>query len=245
MDDRARDRALQRRHRRGDAAAREAMIERHLPLARQLAWRFRHRSEPLADLVQVACVGLVAAVDRWDPERGTSFASFAIPTILGELRRHFRDHTWTVRPPRELQELWLLICRTRDELWQELGREPTARDVAKRLGVTIEQVSEALEAGATRAGRSLDERLRPDDGNSATVLDGAAAPCDDFAAADAAITLEQASRVLDRRSREVVRLRYLDDLLQREIAERVGCSQMQVSRILSQAMARLQATATG
>jgi RNA polymerase sigma-B factor len=145
-----------------------------------------------------------------------------------------------VRPPRDLQELWLDICRARDELWQQLGREPTVRDVAAHLDVTIEQVSEALQAGATRAGGSLDEPVRPDDSGSATVLDRATSGVDQFAVADAAITLDQVTLVLDRRAREVIRLRYREDLLQREIAERVGCSQMQVSRILKEAILTLQ-----
>jgi RNA polymerase sigma-B factor len=247
MRDHSRDHLLQRRHLQGDAAARDELIQSYLPLAKQLARRFRDRAEPLADLTQVAYVGLVAAVDRWDPERGTAFSSFAVPTILGELRRYFRDNTWMVRPPRDLQELWLNICRTRDELWQELGREPTVQDVAECLDVTIEQVNDALQAGAIRVAGSLDEPLRADDSRSATPLDRAVASDDHIRHADAAITLEQLSAVLDRRSREVVRLRYREDLLQREIAERVGCSQMQVSRILKEALTTLQAhsAATG
>ena len=238
------DQELQRRHRRGDTRAREELIERYLPLARQLAGRYRDRSEPVADLVQVAYLGLIAAVDRWDAERGTAFSTFAVPTILGSLRRHFRDSTWLVRPPRDLQELWLAVSKARDELWQELGRSPTARDVADRLDVTIEQVSDALQLGATRVAESLDELLRPDDPDGATTLDRAADPDDGYAVADAVIALEQMSGVLDDRAREVLRLRYSEDLLQREIAERVGCSQMHVSRILKQAVAALSAHAT-
>jgi RNA polymerase sigma-B factor len=244
MRDHSRDHLLQRRHLKGDAAARDELIRNYLPLAKQLARRFRDRAEPLADLTQVAYVGLVAAVDRWDPERGTAFSSFAVPTILGELRRYFRDNTWMVRPPRDLQELWLSICRARDELWQDLGREPTVHDVAECLGVTIEQVNDALQAGAIRVAGSLDEPLRADDDRSATALDRAVSKDDQIGHADAAITLEQLSAGLDRRSREVVRLRYREDLLQREIAERVGCSQMQVSRILKDALMTLQAQTT-
>jgi RNA polymerase sigma-B factor len=241
MHEHRRDHLLQRRHLQGDSAARDELIRNYLPLAKQLARRFRDRAEPLADLTQVAYVGLVAAVDRWDPDRGTAFSSFAVPTILGELRRYFRDNTWMVRPPRDLQETWLNICRARDELWQDLGREPTVHDVAERLGVTIEQVNDALQAGAIRVAGSLDEPLRPDDSRGATALDRAVASDDHIRHADAAITLEQLSSVLDRRSREVVRLRYREDLLQREIAERVGCSQMQVSRILKDALTTLEA----
>ena len=233
------DHELQRRYRGGESRARDELIERYLPLARQLAYRYRDRSEPVADLNQVAYLGLMGAVDRWDHERGTAFSTFAVPTILGQLRRHFRDSTWLVRPPRDLQELWLEVSRARDELWQELGRSPTARDVAERLGVTIEEVSDALQLGATRVAESLDELLRPDDPDGATALERAADPDDDYAAADAVIALEQISDVLDDRAREVVRLRYGEDLLQREIAERVGCSQMHVSRILRDALSAL------
>ena len=233
------DQELQRRHRRGDTRARDELIERYLPLARQLALRYRDRSEPVADLIQVAYLGLVAAVDRWDHRRGTAFSTFAVPTILGQLRRHFRDSTWLVRPPRDLQERWLDVSRARDELWQELGRSPTAGDVAERLDMTIEQVSDALQLGAARVAESLDELLRPDEADGATALDRAADPGDGYAVADASIALEQISGVLDDRAREVVRLRYGEDLLQREIAERVGCSQMHVSRILKDAVSAL------
>jgi RNA polymerase sigma-B factor len=240
----ATDQELQRRHRGGDARARHELIERYLPLARQLAGRYRDRSEPVADLTQVAYLGLMGAVDRWDPERGSAFSTFAVPTILGQLRRHFRDSTWLVRPPRDLQELWLEVSRARDELWQDLGRSPTARDVADRLGVSIEQVSDALQLGATRVAESLDELLRPDDPDGATALDRAADPDDGYAVADAAIALDQMSGVLDDRAKEVIRLRYQEDLLQREIAERVGCSQMHVSRILREAVSALAERAT-
>jgi RNA polymerase sigma-B factor len=220
------------------------MIERYLPLARQLAFRYRDRSEPVADLVQVAYLGLMGAVDRWDPERGSAFSTFAVPTILGQLRRHFRDSTWLVRPPRDLQELWLEVSRARDELWQELGRSPTAGDVADRLGVSIEQVTDALQLGATRVAESLDELLRPDDPEGATVLDRAADPHDGYSATESVIAIEQMSGMLDDRAREVIRLRYQEDLLQREIAERVGCSQMHVSRILREAVSALADSAT-
>jgi RNA polymerase sigma-B factor len=238
------DHELQRRHRGGDTRARHELIERYLPLARQLAGRYRDRSEPVADLTQVAYLGLMGAVDRWDPEHGSAFSTFAVPTILGQLRRHFRDSTWLVRPPRDLQELWLEVSKARDELWQDLGRSPTARDVADHLGVSIEQVTDALQLGATRVAESLDELLRPDDPDGATALDRAADPDDGYAIADAAIALDQMSGVLDDRAKEVLRLRFQEDLLQREIAERVGCSQMHVSRILREAVSTLAERAT-
>jgi RNA polymerase sigma-B factor len=238
------DRTQQHRNLEGDRAARDALIERYVPLADSLARRFSGGREPLADLRQVAYLGLIAAVDRWDPERGTTFSTFAVPTILGELRRHFRDRSWLVRPPRDVQERFLAVCKARDRLVQELGREPTARDVAAHLGTTTEDVTEALQAGDLRSAPSLDEPLGRDEDSAGAVLERTADARDDYATADTAIELEQACSVLDRRTREVVRLRYQDDLLQREIAERVGCSQMQVSRILIGAMAALR-TAIG
>jgi RNA polymerase sigma-B factor len=136
------------------------------------------------------------------------------------------------------------VSKARDELWQDLGRSPTARDVAEHLGVSMEQVTDALQLGATRVAESLDELLRPDDPDGATALDRAADPDDRYAVADASISLDQMSGVLDDRAKEVLRLRYQEDLLQREIAERVGCSQMHVSRILREAVSALSERAT-
>jgi RNA polymerase sigma-B factor len=234
------DRSLKHRHLGGDRGARDELVERHMALARALALRYRDRGESLADLTQVAYLGLVKAVDRWDPDRGTAFSSFAVPTILGELRRHFRDKTWTVKTPRDVQELWLRIARARDELWQ-LGHAPTASDVAQHLGVTLEEVTDALTAGAGRSAESLDEPLSSDGDGSATRLDRIADRRDEFAAKDAAIAFEQFGAALDPRAREVLRLRYREDLLQWQIGERVGCSQMHVSRILRESIETLKA----
>ena len=143
------------RHKRGDTAARAELIERYMPLARSLALRYRRASEPLDDLIQVASVGLVKAVDRWDPDRGLAFSSYAVPTILGELRRYFRDSTWDVRPARDLQELCLAVEEARDALWIDLGRSPTVADLAKHLNRAPEEVMEALRPPrAARCARS-------------------------------------------------------------------------------------------
>ena len=221
--------------------ARRRMIERYLPLADSLARRYAHTSEPLDDLMQVARLGLVKAVDRWDPHRGTAFSTFAVPTITGELRRHFRDRTWTVRTPRDLQELYLAARRTRDRLALELGREPTAADVAGTLDRTVEDVVEALQAGEAHSPSSLDAPVRGDDGvtRGDLLADGRR----EIAAAEDSAALSQLGDVLDDRSREVVRLRFQEDMLQREIAERVGVSQMHVSRILARAVTRMRAAA--
>src|ERR1044071_9965936 len=140
------DQRLMRRTQHGDVRAREELIERYMPLARSLALRYRRASEPLDDLVQVASVGLVKAVDRWDPERGLAFSSYAVPTILGEIRRYFRDATWDVRPARDLQELCLAVEEAREKLWGELGRQPTVADLAGRLDRSPEGSIEGMEA---------------------------------------------------------------------------------------------------
>jgi RNA polymerase sigma-B factor len=223
--------------------ARQRMIERHIPLADKLARRYRHTSEPLEDLMQVARLGLVKAVDRWDPHRGVAFSTFAVPTIAGELRRYFRDRTWTVRPPRDLQELYLSIQRVREGLHHELHREPTAGDVAAALERPLDDVLEAIEAGDAHSPRSLDAPVRNDDGEGHTWSERVPEPRDDLGSAEDATALFQLGAVLDDRDWEVIRLRFEEDLIQREIGERVGCSQMHVSRILRDSLARLRAAA--
>jgi RNA polymerase sigma-B factor len=224
-------------------SARERMIARYLPLADSLARRYSHTSEPLDDLLQVARLGLLKAVDRWDPERGNAFSSFAVPTITGELQRHFRDRAWTIRPPRDLQELNLRVQRVRAALSTELGREPTARDVADAIGCEVEDVVEALEAGDAYAPRSLDAPLQVDDDNATTAGAQLADPRGEIARTEDAAALSQLGKVLDARSWKIVRLRFEEDLTQREIGELVGCSQMHVSRILRDALRQLREAA--
>src|SRR3954454_13196640 len=146
-------------HRTRDAGERDELFARFLPLARSLAARYRHTSEPFDDLLQVASIGLLKALDRYDPERGYAFSSFAVPTILGELRRHLRDHTWSVHVPRDLQELGQRLTPAADELSSELGRPPTIAEIAARLGVGEEEVLAAREAVAAHSPASLDERV--------------------------------------------------------------------------------------
>jgi RNA polymerase sigma-B factor len=223
------DRELMRRYRDGgDAGARAAMIERHLPLARRLALRYRRTSEPLDDLVQVASLGLVKAVDRWDPDRGYTLATFAVPTILGELRRYFRDATWLVRPPRQLRELASSLEEARRSLRAALGREPTAADLAARLGRAPEAVVEALHAAAGRASCTLEGPALQIGAHDAG-----------YEQAEARVAMGQLTARLDRRAREILRLRFGEDLLQTEVAARVGCSQMQVSRVIRSSLEEL------
>lgn len=233
------DHRLALRQQAGETDARRELIERYMPLARSLALRYRRASEPLDDLIQVASIGLVKAVDRWDPERGLAFSSYAVPTILGELRRYFRDSTWDVRPARDVQELCLAVEEARDELWLELGRSPTVRDLAERVGRPPEEVMEALQASDGRSLRSLDAPVHEEEGGSASAGDliGSADP--EYERVEAGATLEQLTSILDDRAREILRLRFEEDMLQSEIAARVGCSQMHVSRILRSSLERL------
>jgi RNA polymerase sigma-B factor len=236
---RAERRLLQRAHG-GDAAAREALVERFLPLARQLARRYQRAGEQLDDLVQVASLGLLKAVDRFDPERETAFSSFAVPTILGELKRHFRDKSWSVRVPRDLQELAVRLEPASEQLALDLRRAPTLGEIAEHLSTTVEQVLEAREAAGAYRAVSLD-RTRDDDdeGEGPAIAIGVEDP--GFSVAEDAATVDRLLNVLNEREREVLRLRFQEDLTQAEIGERVGVSQMHVSRLIRQSIAQLRA----
>jgi RNA polymerase sigma-B factor len=233
------DTQLIRRLRGGDARARETLIERHLPLARALAMRYRRTAEPADDLIQVASVGLIKAADRWDPDRGFAFSTFAVPTILGELRRYFRDHTWDVRPPRPLLELSRSVDAAREELSVATGREPKVVDLAARLGRSSDEVEEALQAGTARHARSLDVLVHQDEGDSATLGELIGRVEEGYEQVEAAATLEHLTADLDPRAREVMRLRFGEDLHQAEIGDRVGCSQVHVSRIIQTSLEKL------
>jgi RNA polymerase sigma-B factor len=232
--------SLWRRRTAGDAAAREQLVERYLRLAQSLARRYARSSEPLDDLEQVACLGLVHAVDRFDPARGVAFSSFAVPTILGELKRHFRDRTWAVRVPREVRDNLTAVDRASETLSGELGRSPSAAEVAEATGLSVEQVIEARQAAHAYRCESIDRPAPGEDDDGMTLGDRLGFPDEALRRAEDGIALEQlAALVLSRRDREVLRLRISEDLLQREIAARVGLSQMQVSRLLREAAHRL------
>jgi RNA polymerase sigma-B factor len=240
----AEERWLFARYRRGnDPAAREALVERFLPLARQLARRYQRDDVPLEDLVQVGSLGLLNAIDRFDSERGTAFSSFAVPTIAGELKRYFRDKAWSVRVPRDLNELSLRVDRTTELLMNRLGRMPTASDVAEHLDITVEEVLQAREAGAAYRADSLDRPASEDDQDGARLVDALGGDDPEFGRAEQSATLERLLRALTDRQREILRLRFSEDLTQSEIGERLGLSQMQISRLLRQAIGRLRETA--
>ena len=231
-------RLLERYHRHGDRAAREALVERFLPLARQLARRYQRGSEPLDDLIQVASLGLLKAIDRFEPDRPTAFSSFAVPTILGELKRHFRDRGWSVRVPRDLQELAVRVERVGEELTRQLGRAPTPGEIGEHVGVTLEQVLEAREAAGAYRAVSLD-RPRDDDEDGDGMSESMGIEDPGFGLAEDAATVQRLMSVLGEREREVLRLRFEEDLTQSEIGSRVGVSQMHVSRLIRQAVERL------
>jgi RNA polymerase sigma-B factor len=232
-------RLLIRYHRDGDPAAREALVTRFLPLARQLARRYQRGSEQLDDLVQVASLGLLKAIDRFDPARETAFSSFAVPTILGELKRHFRDKGWAVRVPRDLQELAVKVDRIADEMSRELGRAPTTSEIGERIDATDEQVLEAREASAAYRAVSLDRPRTEEDEEGDSYADAVGEEDPGYRVAEASATMERLMRVLSEREREVLRLRFEEDLTQSEIGARVGVSQMHVSRLIRQSIARL------
>jgi RNA polymerase sigma-B factor len=224
-----------------DPRAREILIERYLPLARRLARRYQHTDEPIEDLIQVASIGLLKAVDRFDCSREVMFSSYAVPTILGELKRHFRDRTWSVRVPRDLQELALRVDQTVTRLSLGRRRSPSIGDVARSVKVSEEQVLEALEAmGAYRAG-SIDVPRSAREEESESVAETLGSPDHGFERAEERATLEPLMARITERERTVLRLRFGSDLTQAEIGERIGVSQMQVSRLIRQALSRLRA----
>jgi RNA polymerase sigma-B factor len=225
----------------GDIRAREALIERYLPLARRLARRYQHTDEPLDDLIQVASMGLVKAVDRFDASRQVMFSSYAVPTILGELKRHFRDRTWSVRVPRDLQELALRVDQAFTRLSTGRRRAPTVSEIAESIGVSEEQVLDAMEAmGAYRAS-SLDAPRSTRDEETETVAESLGSTDSGYERAEARAALEPLFSRISERERIVLQLRFGEDLTQAEIGERIGVSQMQVSRLIRQALTRLRA----
>lgn len=227
-----------------DGALREALVERYLPLARRLARRYQRPDEPLDDLLQVASLGLVKAIDRFDASRDVAFSSYAVPTILGEIKRHFRDRTWAVRVPRDLQELALRVERVVAELTRDLHRQPSVPEIAARAGATAEQVLEAMEAAAAYHATSLETPRGSEAEPGETLADTVGGEEDGYDRAEQRATLDQLMRSITPREREVLRLRFEEDLTQAEIGEIIGVSQMQVSRLIRQAVARLRLAAS-
>ena len=227
--------------RRGDELAREELVRRFMPLVRRLAKRYSYTSEPQDDLEQVASLGLLNALTRYDPHVGSSFRAFAVPTIVGELRRHFRDAAWSMRLPRSLQERTREVQLALGDLSGRLGRSPTIAEVAERIGATTEQVIEALEARLAYRVESLDAPEDPgEEGRSRRSMGAEDAG---YADAENAQLLARALKSLPPRELALVRLRFGEDLSQSEIGRVLGISQMHVSRLLRRALERMSAIA--
>jgi RNA polymerase sigma-B factor len=235
------DHLFERVRRTGDSRARELLVRRYTPLARSLAARYARGTEPLDDLFQAACLGLLKAIDRYDPARGTAFASFAVPTMLGELKRHFRDTTWAVRIPHSVHDLAMRVRRAKVDLSQLLGREPTLAELATALGAPEDRLAEAVDALAAyelvslEAARSLNDSSGLHD--AIGQADGGLAQIEQRAEVD------ELTECLSAGERQVLWLRFEEDLTQQQIGDRLGLSQMSVSRTLRRALRDLRALA--
>jgi RNA polymerase sigma-B factor len=225
-----------------DPAARETLVRHFLPLARQLARRYAHTSEPYEDLVQVASLALLKALDRYDPARATSFKAFAIPTILGELRRHFRDCSWSLHVPRSAKERAMSVSSAIEQLTVHLGRAPTVQELAVYLELDIEDVLDGVYANNGYDTQPLDSPRRSDEDFESTLADTLGADDERYGQVDDELSVAPAIRSLPARERRIIELRYAREMTQSEIAARVGVSQMQVSRLLRHALATLQAS---
>ncbi len=219
-------------------AIREKLVEMHLPLVEHLARRFRNRGEPLDDLVQVATIGLIKSVDRFDPERGVEFSTYATPTIVGEIKRHFRDKGWAVRVPRRLQELRLSLTSATADLSQRLGRAPTVAELADQLKLSEEEVLEGLESANAYSTLSLDV---PEQGeqDSPVVADSLGAEDEELEGVEYRESLKPLLAKLPPREKKILLLRFFGNMTQSQIAEEIGISQMHVSRLLARTLAQL------
>ena len=231
---------LARYHEHGDPAAREELVERFLPFARDLAMRYAYMDEPFDDLLQVASVGLLKAIDRFEPGRGTKFTSYAAPTILGELKRHFRDKSWSLHVPRVLQERTLALSRETEALTKRLGRSPSVREVAMALGYSAEQVLETQEVALSYEATSLDAPMGRDDEEGGALVDLLGDEDSGYELAESRDAIATSWKTLPELERRVLELRFTHDLTQREIGALIGYSQMHVSRLLKRALHQLE-----
>jgi RNA polymerase sigma-B factor len=218
---------------------RDALVEQHLPLVEHLARRFRNRGEPYDDLVQVATIGLIKSVDRFDPERGVEFSTYATPTIVGEIKRHFRDKGWAVRVPRRLQELRLALTAATSELSQKNGRSPTVHELAVQLGLSEEEVLEGLESANAYSTLSLDAGDQGGDDEGIAVVDTLGVEDEGLEGVEYRESLKPLLERLPPREKKILMLRFFRNMTQSEIAREVGISQMHVSRLLARTLAQL------
>jgi len=223
----------------GDERAFAELTERYMPLASRLASRYRHTDEPMDDLVQVANMALLKAIQRFDLERETAFSSYAVPTILGELKRYFRDHSWSVHVPRDLQERAAKVNKAIDALSRKLSRPPSVKEIGEKLALSLEEVLEAMQAAQAFDATSLDAERPGEDGDRMSL--GASIGDEDagYELVEYGASIQGTLKGMDQRTREVLQLRFVRDLTQAEIAEQIGVSQMHVSRIIRRAVSEL------
>jgi len=237
----ANDRNLLRRyHEQGDRAAREQLIERYMSLVRSLARRYASRGEQLDDLIQIGAIGLIKAIDRFDIDRGVELTTYATPNIIGEIKRHFRDHGWAVRVPRGLQELSIQLMRVVEQLTGELSRSPTIAELAEATGASEEDVLEALETGRAYSPLSLSVSSSGED-DELDPLESLGSDDHEYEVSEDRAVLEPGMRVLDPRERMILNLRFYEGLTQSQIAQQVGISQMHVSRLIRRALEKVRA----
>ena len=239
--DKEKTRELFRRYKEtGDPDAREQLVMSHMNLVRFLANKFKNRGEPLDDLMQVGYLGLLKAIDRFDPERGLEFTTFATPTILGEIKRHFRDKGWSVRVPRRLQELSAKVNQATDKLTNELQRSPKVEEIAEYLGVTVDEVLEAMESSSAYTSVPIEAPGASDSDDAPSILDRYADDDNELDFTDDRLVIEEAIRDFSPREREVIELRFVKGMTQIEIAKKLGISQVQVSRLLRRTLKKIQ-----
>ncbi|MEX0826682.1 MAG: SigB/SigF/SigG family RNA polymerase sigma factor [Acidimicrobiia bacterium] len=242
MSDRERVSLLMERIAAGDESAREEVVREHQRLVSYLAKRFAGKGEPIDDLEQVAYIGLLKTIERFDPTRGVQFSTYATATIIGELKRHLRDKAWAMRIPRGLKQASLLIGQLEQELSQRLGRSPKVSELAEAADMSEEEVIEALDAGRTYTLASLDAPVGDEEGSRARI-DDLASPDDDLGLAERLGTVAEAIAALPERQRRILYLRFFDDLTQTEIAAELGMSQMHVSRLLTRSFEAIRSRA--
>ncbi len=239
--DKERTRELFRRYKEeGDEEAREQLIVSHVNLVRYIAAKFKNRGEPLDDLIQVGTIGLIKAIDRFDPSRGLEFTTYATPTIMGEIKRHFRDKGWTIRVPRRLQELSAKVNSATDELTARLQRSPSIEEVAEYLDTTADEVLEAMESSSAYSSVPLEAQGGNEDDDAPSVIDRYASVDGDLEASDDRMVLEGVIGEFPEADQQAIRMRFIDGMTQVEIAKRLGISQVQVSRMLRRALRRIQ-----
>lgn len=239
--DKQKTRELFRRYKEdGDMEAREQLVMSHLNLVRFLANKFKNRGEPLDDLVQVGYLGLLKAIDRFDPDRGLEFTTYATPTILGEIKRHFRDKGWSVRVPRRLQELSAKVNQATDTLTTQFQRSPTIQEIADYLDASVDEVLEAMESSSAYSSVPLEGTGSSESDDAPSVIDRYGSEDNELAFTDDRLVIEEALKGFSPREREVIELRFLKGMTQIEIAEQLGISQVQVSRLLRRTLKKIQ-----